>query len=241
VRACEIGDGVVSELGLLVKALTGGDHPWDVSLSEVCRSARQLLDVPGVSMMLASSSAASGLAAGSDDRADGLERQGMVLGEGPGIDAVESGGPLSIVNLAAERERWPQLVPFAVEHGVAALFAFPLRAGFLSLGVLTLYSDVCGSLSAAQRALAMRVADAVVEIVLAAQAHGYSPDGLSAPIAALVVRGAVIDQAVGMVSAQLECDLGEAAVRLRAYAYASEQSLDMVAKAVVERRMRFER
>ena len=87
----------------------------------------------------------------------------------------------------------------------------------------------------------MRIADAIVEIVLSAQAHERSQDGLAAPIAALVARSAVIDQAVGMLVAQLDCDLVEASVRLRAYAFAHDQPLNEVARGVVERTLQLDR
>jgi len=229
------------ELARLAAGLTGGFEPWEVSLSDVCGSARRLLEVSAVSVMVVSASAARGLTAGSDDRVDTLELLSGLLGEGPAVDAVRAGEPVLVGDLAGARGRWPQLVPEALERGVSAMFVFPLRVGALSLGTLTLYRDVRGALSGSQRLLALRVADAIVETVLSAQAHESSSDRLAAPIARLVERGAVIDQAVGMLTAQLDCDLVEAAVRLRAYAYAHDESLNEVARAVVERTLQLER
>jgi ANTAR domain len=47
-----------------------------------------------------------------------------------------------------------------------------------------------------------------------------------------------LDQATGMVSAQLGVAIGEAFVRLRAYAYAQDQRLSDVARDIVARRLR---
>ena len=49
---------------------------------------------------------------------------------------------------------------------------------------------------------------------------------------------AEIDQATGMVSVQLGVAVGEAFVRLRAYAYAQDRRLGEVARDVVARRLR---
>jgi hypothetical protein len=49
----------------------------------------------------------------------------------------------------------------------------------------------------------------------------------------------VVHQASGMVSAQLEVSVGEAMVRLRAYAFATDRLLTDIAEEVVARRLRF--
>ena len=45
----------------------------------------------------------------------------------------------------------------------------------------------------------------------------------------------IVHQAAGMVAAQLDFSVGQALVRLRAYAFANDRSLSEVAKDVVER------
>ena len=50
----------------------------------------------------------------------------------------------------------------------------------------------------------------------------------------------VVHQASGMVAAQLEIGVGEALVRLRAYAFANDRLLSDVAEDVVVRRLRLE-
>jgi hypothetical protein len=63
-------------------------------------------------------------------------------------------------------------------------------------------------------------------------------------LAAVLEEGAdfrfVVHQAAGMVSAQLEVSVGEALVRLRAYAFANDRLLTDVADDVVARRLRFD-
>lgn len=50
----------------------------------------------------------------------------------------------------------------------------------------------------------------------------------------------VVHQASGMVSAQLEVTVGQALVRLRAYAFGNDRRLTEVAEAVVARTLRFD-
>ena len=49
----------------------------------------------------------------------------------------------------------------------------------------------------------------------------------------------VVHQASGMVSAQLDVSVTEALIRMRAYAFSHDRSLDAVAEDVVARRLRF--
>jgi hypothetical protein len=50
----------------------------------------------------------------------------------------------------------------------------------------------------------------------------------------------VVHQASGMVAAQLEVSVGQALVRLRAYAFGNDRHLTEVAKDVVGRKLRFD-
>ena len=76
--------------------------------------------------------------------------------------------------------------------------------------------------------------------ILAQQADA-PPGALARELAALCDSRAEVHQACGMVSEQLEIGLTEAAVRLRAHAYAEDCPLAEVAREVVARRLRLGR
>lgn len=73
-------------------------------------------------------------------------------GEGPGDTAVSMGIPVLIADLAAESHRWPGFANAALEIGVKAAFAFPLRIGDDPTGALALYRRQPGVLSASELA-----------------------------------------------------------------------------------------
>ncbi|HVM66008.1 MAG TPA: ANTAR domain-containing protein, partial [Acidimicrobiales bacterium] len=50
----------------------------------------------------------------------------------------------------------------------------------------------------------------------------------------------VVHQAAGMVAGQLGVSVGQALVRLRAYAFGSDRALRLVAEDVVDRTLRFD-
>jgi ANTAR domain len=136
-------------------------------------------------------------------------------------------------------ERWPGFAPAAVAAGARALFAFPLQAGTIRAGVLSLYRAQPGPLTPRQLADALVFADIALQLLLDAASGisglaGYQPhDGLSD-------SRVEVYQATGMISVQLGVTPEEAFVRLRAHAFAAGTPLDDVAGDVVSRMLRFE-
>ena len=133
--------------------------------------------------------------------------------------------------------RWPMFAPAAVKEGVSAVFAFPLALGRIRVGVLALYRERAGGLSADELAYGLVLADVATNMVLSLQA-GAPRDELHGMLAGEPPHWAEIHQATGMVSVQLGISLEEAFVRLRAHAFAQNLRLRDVASHVVNKRLR---
>jgi hypothetical protein len=168
----------------------------------------------------------------------------LTLGEGPGPDAVASGGPVLASDLDEGEavRRWPVFAPAARQAGASAIFVFPLRIGVIQAGVMGLYRDRSGPLSGSQLGDALVFADTATLLLLGAQdqAAGEGPAG-SGPggqPADLTRHRAEIDQATGMLTEQLGVGITEAFIRLRAYAYAHDRALSDLARDIVARRIR---
>lgn len=178
--------------------------------------------------------------AATDGRARQLEELQFALGEGPCVEASSSGRPVLQPDLAtAGSAQWPRFGAAALDAGVHAIFAFPLRVGATRVGVLDLYRDTPGPLSAADLADALAFADAATVVVLDLQDHDGHGGG-SAALTGPIDSQAVIHQATGMITIQLGINLGEALLRLRAHAYATGQTVSAVAADVVNRRLHFD-
>jgi hypothetical protein len=121
------------------------------------------------------------------------------------------------------------------------VFAFPLRVGAARLGSLSLYRQRPGGLPDEQFADALAVAELLSHAILAMQAQA-PPGRLAGELGGREARGsrARVHQASGMISAQLDTGVADALVRLRAYAYASDQSIDEVAAAVMAGTLRMD-
>lgn len=210
-----------------------GEHP----ARDLCRSCVEMLKVGGVSVMVMTDGPATFCS--SDATSARIEDLQHDLGEGPCVDAHDGGRAVSEPDLATPRRtRWIAFGPAAVAAGAKALFSFPLRVGAVRLGALTLYQPRAGELSAGQHADAQTMANVVANVILAIQAEA-PPGTLSPDLEVLAGHRAELHQASGMVSVQLGVAVGEAMVRLRAYAYAAERPLADIAVDVVARRLRF--
>ena len=166
----------------------------------------------------------------------------VMLGEGPGTDALGREYPVlvSALGSAASALRWPAFAPAALAVGVSAVFAFPLVMGAISVGVLEIHRDQEGKLSTAELADGLLFADAALPQVLNHLSGPDTVEGPELPSSGFEYRWAEVHQATGMVSVQLGSDLTVAFLRLRAHAYLTGRRLSQVAREVVERRLRLD-
>lgn len=172
----------------------------------------------------------------------------VTVGEGPGMETVNGDRPVLVGDLDAVdvQRRWPLFASAASGLGAAAVFAFPLLIGVVAVGALEIYWTRRPTRNAAL-VDGLLFADAALVTLTA----GFWMDG-AGPVPGgdgslrtggsddqFLDRWPQVHQAAGMVSAQLAVGPAEAYVRLRAYAYANEQSLREVARRVVEQTLRF--
>ena len=231
-----VSDRAVKVWGWIAAAHEGAGP---VSVAAVCAAAVGNLGVDGASVTVVSGLLVGEPLFASDELSAVLEELQFTTGEGPAADEFWLGSPVLIADLDSAAARWPGFVPEAVAAGARAMFALPLQAGAIRVGVLSLYRELPGPLSAGALADVLVLADVALQLLLDASSGisgspGYRPlDGLSD-------RRAVVYQATGMISVQLGVSLEEALARLRAHAFASSAALGDVASEVVSRRLRFD-
>ncbi|MFJ7266699.1 GAF and ANTAR domain-containing protein [Streptomyces sp. NPDC099050] len=202
------------------------------AVADVCTAAVAALPVDGAGVSAMSKAATGHPLYSTGPLSERVEELQITLGEGPCVDAFALGSAVLAPDLraAGERLRWPVFAVEAVTAGAVAVFAFPLRIGAISPGVLDLYSDVPVELDPAELADAMVFADTATLVLLGARI-----DRADGSLEDLGGYRAEIDQATGMLGVRIE----EAFVRLRAYAYSHERRLAEVAADLVARRLRF--
>lgn len=219
-----------------IAAAREGDAP--ASLAALCRAAAAGLAVDGAILTAVGPAVSEPLSA-TDELSARLEELLLTTGEGPGAEDLMFGSPMLISDLVPLTGRWPGFAPAAVDAGARALFAFPLQAGAIRVGVLSLHRARPGPLIPQELADALVFADIALQLLLdsssgISELSGYRPlDGLSD-------SRAEVYQAVGMISVQMGVSLEEAFVRLRAHSFATGTPLDDIADNVVSRLLRFD-
>jgi hypothetical protein len=209
-----------------------------VPVAAVGRAAVRWLGVDGASVTAITDLIAREPLFASDELSARLEELQFTTGEGPSAGNFGLGSPVLVPDLQSAAARWPGFASAAVAAGARAIFALPLQAGAIRVGVLTLYRAAPGALATEALADGLVLADVALQLILD-DAAGISGLPEYQPLAGLSDRRAEVYQATGMVSVQLGVSLEEAFVRLRAHAFASGTALDDAADEVVTRALRF--
>ncbi|WP_211771073.1 ANTAR domain-containing protein [Kutzneria sp. CA-103260] len=212
-----------------------------VAVRHVCRACAKALVASGVALHIIGDLGLSEVVYTTDPVSGRVAELEVTLGEGPAGDALVQGLEVLVPDLTGEATacRWPMFAPGASAAGVAAVFAFPLVMGMVSVGSLEVYRATWGDLSADEVTDGLLFAEAAMRLLIERMqvwpatpeddlfAEGFGPDW------------AVIHQATGMVSIHLQTDLTSAFLRLRAQAYLTDRGLSEVAHDVVTDRLRF--
>lgn len=213
------------------------DHDGEAS-ARLCVVSAQVTGMTGAGIMLMVGDVPRGSLCTTDGVSNTIEELQFTLGEGPCIDAFDRRRPVLEPDLDVVT-RWPAFTPAAFQAGARAVFGFPIQVGATRLGALNLYRDARGPLTDEQHADASVMAEVAARTIIEHQA-GVPGGGVQTQLDGGADFRLVVHQASGMVSAQLGISVGEALVRLRAYAFAHDCTLDEVGTRVVQRELRFD-
>ena len=207
--------------------------------ARLCVGCADIMEMTGAGIMLMSGDVPRGSVCSSNSVSALIEDLQYTLGEGPCVEAYEQDEPVAAPDLAgAGGRRWVAFSAPAVSAGALAVFGFPMRVGAIRMGALNLYRDRPGPLDDEQHADGLVLAGLAARSTLALQADAL-PGMLGLQLEAGSDFRFLVHQASGMVSAQLDVTVGEALIRMRAFAFAHDRPLLTVAGEVVTRRLRF--
>lgn len=200
----------------------------------MCRTARRDLQCCGAGVSVVSKSGYQVTVAASDPASALVEDLQMAMGEGPCLAAYASRIPILVPDLSeAALTTWPGYGPAAYDHGVRAVFAFPLQMGHVRLGAFDVQRDEPGPLSAWALSRGLAYANVAMRTMLEAQQCAGGMDSLLAE-----GDDACLDvyRAQGMVMDRLGVGAEEALSRMRGCAYANDWRLKDMAGDIVGRR-----
>ena len=223
----------------ILSLLNAGESPG-FETRRLCEVCAEVTEMTGAGIMLMSGDMPRGAVCTTNAVSALIEQLQYDLGEGPCVDAYKHDRPVFEPDLAdPDDPRWLGFASPAVDAGVRAVFGFPLQVGAVRLGALNLYRDKPGPLTEEQFADALVMADVAAQAILVLQANA-PPGQIATELEADANFQYVVHQATGMVAAQLEVSVGQALVRLKAYAFGNSRDLTAVAHDVVARRLRFD-
>ena len=228
------------ERRLRILSLLSEGSPPGLETKRLCEVCAEVTGMTGAGIMLMSGDMPRGPICTTNAVSALIEQLQHDLGEGPCVDAYKHDRPVLEPDLAdPDDPRWLAFASPAVDAGVRAIFGFPLQVGAVRLGALNLYRDKAGALTDEQLADALVMADVAAQAILVLQANA-PPGQIATELEAGSDFQYVVHQATGMVAAQLEVSVGQALIRLKAYAFGNGRRLTAVAQDVVARRLRFD-
>jgi hypothetical protein len=231
---------VASERRLKILGRLVGPGTPGLETKRLCDVCAEVTGMSGAGIMLMSGDVPRGSVCTTDKASAIIEQLQYDLGEGPCVDAYNHDRPVLEPDLAEPATpRWLAFSGPALDAGVRAIFGFPLQVGAVRLGALNLYSNRPGPLTDEQHADALVMAEVTAQALLVLQANA-PPGRIAAELEASADFQYVVHQASGMVAAQLEVSVGQALIRLRAYAFGNDRPLTEVAQDVVARTLRFD-
>jgi hypothetical protein len=203
-------------------------------LQRLCRAAARDLSAGGVGISLAADGDLM-LAAASSTATAAVEELQFALGEGPCISAFDLRSPVLIPDLSeAASGTWPVYASAAHDHGMRAVFAFPLHRGVSRLGALDVYRKEEGALTAWAMARALTYTELAMLTILDGRRN---PAELAALAVDLTEGRLEVYQAEGMLMVQFGVSAERALALLRAHAFAHDRKIGEVADDVIARRV----
>jgi GAF domain-containing protein len=165
--------------------------------------------------------------ASSDECAEQVDEVQYGVGEGPCLQAMDTGTVVDVPDLVAEH-RWQHYRRHALQHGVRCSVSFPLTVDGTTVGALNLYGRTPHGFDAGARHRAETFAvQAAAAVTLVIRTLGLVEDG--ADLERALISRTIIDQAIGILMAQRRCTADQAFAVLRAHSQNSNRKLRAVA------------
>jgi GAF domain-containing protein len=193
----------------------------------------ELLGASAAGLMLADEQGRLRVAVASSERAHLLDLFQLQNDEGPCLECYRSGEPVGADRLEDTRDRWPRFAVAAQSAGFVNVLALPLRLRRDVIGALNLFGDSSSSpISEREIPIAQALADAATIAILHERLmRGHAM--LAGQLQFALNSRVVIEQAKGVLIAQLGVSPQEAFDMLRARARSARRRLAEVAEEVV--------
>lgn len=170
---------------------------------------------------------------GSSGRAVVIDRIEQTLGDGPCIDALESGVPVLLGDASSDR-RWPEYRSALAAAGIVSALGIPMKLDDDAGAVLDFFSPESGRFNEQAVADGMRFADMAGKALRLA-IRIASADQRAENLRAAMDTRTAIDLACGIIMAENKCSKDAAFDILRSASNTRNQKLNELAEQLVNR------
>jgi GAF domain-containing protein len=209
------------------------DHDVVEFLVRLCQRFVKVMEVSAAGALLTDRRGRLQAVAASTETVAALETLQVQRGQGPCVDAYRSGRRVAVPDLRRLRGRWPVFTPRALEAGVAAVYAFPMRLRADRIGALDVFLDDPGELDEAATRAGQVLTDLATIAILQARATQDATRRAAQLQHALESR-VVVEQAKGVLAERLGVDPDAAFMRLRRYGRVRGLHLTDLSRQVVD-------
>lgn len=203
-------------------------------LVEICT---EILNTQEGGILLIDAAGELQLVASTSEEANLVEIFQLAAGEGPCLDCFHNGKAITVGDIEAERERWPQFSAEALKQGFRSIHATPLHLRGHTIGTMNLFSHHVGALVPEDIAVAQALAD-VATIGILQERSIRSAKVLTDQLQYALDARVLIEQAKGVVAATMNTTIDEAFTIMRTYARSRDLGLRQVADDIVSRRLK---
>jgi GAF domain-containing protein len=193
-----------------------------------------ILDTQAGGIMLVDPLGNLQLIASTSEEVSLVEIMQLNAGAGPCVDCFTSGKPVTIGDIEAETQRWPDFGAEALRRGFRSVHATPLRLRGQVLGAMNLFSVSTGELKPEDISVAQSLAD-VATIGILQERSIRKSGALNDQLQYALDSRILVEQAKGVLSESEGMNMDEAFAALRAYARIEKLGLRSVAAGVVNR------
>jgi transcriptional regulator with GAF, ATPase, and Fis domain len=201
-------------------------------MDQLVTACAALFDVQAAGLLLVDQRGGLRVVASSSEQAGLLELFQLQSDEGPCLDCISSGQPVTLADIDQAGGRWPRFVEAARAGGFTSVYAVPMRLRKEVIGALNLFGDARRDLDDDHKRQAQALAD-VATIGILQQRSIHRSSILAENLQRALNTRIVVEQAKGILAERGNLPMGETFDVLRSYARSHNLKLSDLAHAVV--------